>query len=172
MDGFVALMTPDFHVSDWTDQEVGHAVCRGVPTIAVNLGTTPYGFLARFQALTCDWASVHIEIVKILARQDKWFAGYVTALRKCAQFDEGNTMALALPWIERLSETQVDDLIGAYNDNPELQGAFGFNGDYPRKYGRWPRQSSPPAQFPPLPVCRGQEEHRQGGRAEEAQAED
>ena len=135
MDGFVALMTPDFHLSKWTDQEVGHAVCRGVPTIAVNFGMTPYGFLAKFQALTCDWASVHIEIVKILVRQDRWFAGYVSALRKCAQFEEGNTMALALPWIERLSEKQVDDLIAAYNDNPELQGAFGFNGEYTRKYG-------------------------------------
>jgi hypothetical protein len=135
MDGFVALMTPDFHLSEWTDQEVGHAVCRGVPTIAVNLGMTPYGFLAKFQALTCEWDTVHIEIVKILVRQDKWVSGYIDALRKCTQFEEGNKMAIALPWIERLSENQVDDLIGAYNANPELQGAFGFNGEYTRKYG-------------------------------------
>jgi hypothetical protein len=35
MDGFVAVMTKDFHDSEWTDQEVGFALARGVPTIAL-----------------------------------------------------------------------------------------------------------------------------------------
>ena len=37
MDGFVALLTDKFHESDWTDQEVGFALARGVPIIAVRL---------------------------------------------------------------------------------------------------------------------------------------
>ena len=55
MDAFAALMTEGFHDSDWTDQEVGFALARGVPVIAVKLGRDPYGFLGKFQALRADW---------------------------------------------------------------------------------------------------------------------
>jgi hypothetical protein len=51
MDGFVALMTEDFHDSNWTDQEVGYAFGRGVPIIAAQLGRVPYGFIGKFQGL-------------------------------------------------------------------------------------------------------------------------
>ncbi len=55
MDAFIALVTEDFHESDWTDQEVGFAFARGVPLIAVKLGRDPYGFIGKFQALSCSW---------------------------------------------------------------------------------------------------------------------
>ena len=54
MDAFAALMTEDFHDSNWTDQE-GIRARRGVPVIAVRLGRDPYGFLGKFQALRADW---------------------------------------------------------------------------------------------------------------------
>ena len=47
----VALMHYGFHASDWTDQEMGFAMGRGVPVFAVRFGETPYGFIGRFQAL-------------------------------------------------------------------------------------------------------------------------
>jgi hypothetical protein len=65
MDGFVALMTADYHDSDWTDQEVGYAFARGVPIIAMRLGKDPYGFIGKFQALSCDWKTAHEEIIKV-----------------------------------------------------------------------------------------------------------
>jgi TIR domain len=49
-DVLVALLHPDFHASNWTDQEIGFAMGRGVPTFAVRLGKDPYGFIGRFQA--------------------------------------------------------------------------------------------------------------------------
>lgn len=49
-DALVALLHDDFHASKWTDQEIGFAMGRGVPTFAVRLGETPYGFIGRFQA--------------------------------------------------------------------------------------------------------------------------
>jgi hypothetical protein len=51
MDAVVAILTPDFHSSNWTDQEVGWALGRGVPAIPVRLGTDPYGFLGKIQAI-------------------------------------------------------------------------------------------------------------------------
>lgn len=49
-DALVALLHPKFHLSNWTDQEIGFAMGRGLPVFAVRLGQDPYGFIGRFQA--------------------------------------------------------------------------------------------------------------------------
>ncbi len=49
-DALVALLHQDFHASNWTDQEIGFAMGRGVPAFAVSFGQDPYGFIGRFQA--------------------------------------------------------------------------------------------------------------------------
>lgn len=46
----VALLHEKFHLSNWTDQETGFAMGRGVPAFAVKFGQDPYGFIGRFQA--------------------------------------------------------------------------------------------------------------------------
>lgn len=50
-DGLVAYLTTDFHQSDWTDQEIGHAMGRGMFIISIASGQTPYGFIGRWQAI-------------------------------------------------------------------------------------------------------------------------
>jgi hypothetical protein len=54
MDAFVAILTPDFNSSKWTDQEVGIAVARNVLLIPINKGEIPYGFLSKYQALSSN----------------------------------------------------------------------------------------------------------------------
>jgi hypothetical protein len=136
MDTFVALMTEGFHDSDWTDQEVGFALARGIPVIAVRLGRDPYGFIGKFQALSSGWETAAEEIVKLLINRDRMYSAYIQALRKCPSFDTGNLLARALPGIQRLTAHQIDELVAAYNKNGELRGSFGFNGTKPTYYGR------------------------------------
>lgn len=50
-DVLVALLTPDFRDSLWTDQEIGMAIGRKKLVIPVRLGRDPYGFMASIQAL-------------------------------------------------------------------------------------------------------------------------
>jgi hypothetical protein len=52
MDAFIAILTPDFNSSKWTDQEVGIAVARDVLLIPINRGENPYGFISKYQALS------------------------------------------------------------------------------------------------------------------------
>ncbi len=52
MHGLAALLTPDFHTSSWTDQEVGWALGRGVLVVPVQLGAVPYGVAGKFQSVT------------------------------------------------------------------------------------------------------------------------
>jgi hypothetical protein len=135
MDAFAALMTPEFHESDWTDQEVGFALCRGVPIIPVNLGRNPYGFFGKFQALVGTWETAPENLAGILIKHDKMFSAYVQALRNCPSWTSGNELAYILPSIERLNPQQISDLVAAYNNCYELRGSFGFNGNNPRSYG-------------------------------------
>lgn len=135
MDGFVALMTENFHESNWTDQEVGFAFARGVPIIAVRLGKDPYGFIGKFQGLSSTWLTAAEDIVKILIKNDRMFSAYISALRKCPSWDSGNTLAKALPSIEKLTPAQVDEFAAVYNATSELRGSFAFHGGKPRLYG-------------------------------------
>lgn len=135
MDGFVALMSEGFHDSYWTDQEVGYAFARGIPILTVRLGRDPYGFIGKFQALSCDWKQVPKEIAKIFIQQPKMFASYLSALRKCASWDQGNALGEILDGIRSLTESQINEIILAYNETEQLHGSWRFNGSYPKNYG-------------------------------------
>ena len=135
MDAFVALLTEDFHKSDWTDQEVGYAVARGVPVIAVKLGVAPYGFIGKFQALSCSWTEAPQKMAKLLLGHPRMVDAYITAARNCRNFDEGNSLAECLTDIHELSETQAQNLVAAYRKNPQLNSSFGFNGAKTNSYG-------------------------------------
>jgi hypothetical protein len=135
MDAFVALLTSKFHDSDWTDQEVGYALARGVPRIAVKLGKKPYGFIGKFQALACDWTEAPLGIVKFLIEQPRMVDAYINAVPNCGNYDDGNTLSQVLPWIEALTEEQAEKLASAFNRNHQLQGSWGFNGTRSWKFG-------------------------------------
>ncbi len=135
MDAFVALMTENFHDSMWTDQEVGFALCRGVPIIAVKLGKDPYGFIGKFQALSCQWDTASNEITKLLIKQPRMLDAYISALEECSSFDEGNTLAEVLPYIDKLTDDQAKRCVSIFNENSEIRGSFGFNGTRSRYYG-------------------------------------
>lgn len=135
MDALVALMTEEFHNSLWTDQEVGFAFGRGVPIISIKLGKDPYGFIGKFQALSCSWDTAAKEIVKIFVKYDQMLNAYIKAVQDCSGFNDGNTLSEILPFIDRLSEQQTHRLIALFRENRQVQSSFGFNGGRPRFYG-------------------------------------
>jgi hypothetical protein len=51
MHALAALLTPEFHTSEWTDQEVGFALGRGVLVVPIGLGLIPYGFIGKVQGM-------------------------------------------------------------------------------------------------------------------------
>lgn len=51
MDAFLSIHTAGFAASVWTQQEIGFAVARRVPTIALMMGEVPQGFIAAKQGL-------------------------------------------------------------------------------------------------------------------------
>lgn len=49
MDALCAILMPGFKDSNWTDQEVGIAIGRGVLVIPVRKELDPYGFIGKYQ---------------------------------------------------------------------------------------------------------------------------
>lgn len=47
----VAIVSSHFAESDWTDQEVGFALARGIPIVPINAGLAPYGFMGHIQGV-------------------------------------------------------------------------------------------------------------------------
>jgi TIR domain len=135
MDALVALMTENFHDSCWTDQEVGFAFGCGVPIISVKLGRDPYGFIGKFQALSCSSGSAAKEIVKLLVRHDQMLDAYIKAVEKCNSYDEANKLSEILPSISRLSDRQIRDLIYAFKENDQVYWSHGFDGKKPKING-------------------------------------
>jgi hypothetical protein len=135
MDSFVALMTPDFHDSNWTDQEVGFAVSRGVPIIAARLGLDPYGFIGKFQGLPATWDNAAVEIVRLLVNQPKMLECYIQAIERCSNWDNANRLAKVLDVINQVDARTANRIAEAYNANEDLRGGFGFNGSRPWLYG-------------------------------------
>lgn len=135
MDAFVALMTEGFHDSLWTDQEVGVAIGRGVPIISVRLEKDPYGFIGKFQALSCKWDDAAFEIMKLLIRYSGAVASYTKAVKRCESYDNGNVISMILPNIEHLTAAEEAELIQAFNENSQVRDSYGFNGNWSSKYG-------------------------------------
>ena len=135
MDALAALLVKNFHNSDWTDQEVGFAFGRSVPIVPVKLGEDPYGFIGKYQALSCTWETAAKEIAKILSKHEKMVDSFVAAVSHCCSFDSGNKLAEILPALERITPKQEKDLIDVFNTNDEVFGSFGFHGSRPHAYG-------------------------------------
>lgn len=135
MDAFVALLTKDFHDSAWTDQEVGYALGRGVSLIAVKWGRDPYGFIGKFQGLSCKLDVAALRIAKLLIKQPRMLDCYIGALPDCHTFDEGNLLSQLLPLIKELTTGQIERLLAANNKHPQVRESYGFSGEKPSHYG-------------------------------------
>lgn len=51
MDVLLVLVTEGFKESDWTVQEIGFALGKGVPVVAIRNGMDPFGFFGKWQAI-------------------------------------------------------------------------------------------------------------------------
>lgn len=103
MDALVAILTPGFRESVWTNQEIGFALGRGVKIISLRMGEDPPGFVSAEQAIprrermAVDIAPV---IVGLLSEDERTTMRMAEAKRlnnvRGDMFD-GDDLALA-PW--------------------------------------------------------------------------
>ncbi len=133
MDALIALLTEDFHDSNWTDQEVGIALGRGVPVIAIRLGMDPYGLMGKNQGLGgCTWgdyksmaANVFALLHKRLPDKSRLYECALTAYAGSQSFaDSAWKVKNLLSVFETLSSDQVQRLLEAYHANNQNAASF------------------------------------------------
>ena len=144
MDLLVALLTPEFSASNWTDQEIGIAIGRSVPVVPICLGKNPYGFLDKYQA-------IHGQVDRPFAADGYGSSGasetagaifrfalgsenlgeravdaYIAALRSSGSFNGSNYLAGYMERITALSPEQEKALVDAFNANSQVAYAWGI----------------------------------------------
>ncbi|MBT3194576.1 MAG: toll/interleukin-1 receptor domain-containing protein [Verrucomicrobia bacterium] len=133
MDALVALLSKDFHDSNWTDQEVGVAIGRGVPLVAVRLGMDPYGVMGKGQGLGgCSSAKpngIAIKVFELLHRRlpdkSRLFECALAAYARSDSFAESAwNIEHLLSVFQTLSDDHVSRVIEAYQANRQNKSSF------------------------------------------------
>ena len=143
-DSLVALLHPDFHLSKWTDQEIGFAMGRQVPVTSIRFGEDPYGFIGRFQAfngLNKEPKALATELFDAYRKnkqsQRKMSESIITL------FAQSGTFAVATHRMRYLEELDVWDedfpnrITLALNNNSQLSGAWGVPARIEKLLEKW-----------------------------------
>jgi hypothetical protein len=132
MHAMAALLTTDFHASNWTDQEVGMAVARGALVIPVRLGQMPYGFMAKYQALPGDLtrrkelaAAIGIVLARSPSTRSLMAEALVAALENADSYSGAKAAAAVIDKAPALDEAQLLRMEAAVIKNPQVGDSFG-----------------------------------------------
>jgi len=120
---------PQFSESFWTQQELGWALGRGIPTLMIHLGEDPKGFQGRFQASRSDPSSPQMTAARVIV----WLSTLapfgpeitqrlVDSLQNANSFIEARTAATRLEEIGRLSPPILDAIGDGYLTNNQIPG--------------------------------------------------
>lgn len=135
MDALVALLTHDYHISNWTDQEVGVAIGRGVPHFTIRLGCDPYGLMGKGQAIgSCSWNDTDEMAVRLFRLLYKHLPDksrlFECALTSYSQSQNSSDSAWRvtnlLSIFDTLTPSQSERVFGVYNGNRE--NTYSFDG--------------------------------------------
>jgi hypothetical protein len=147
MDVLVALLTPDFHQSKWTDQEVGIALAKGTLVIPVRLGLDPYGFIGKVQGLPGsleDPASLASSIVDLLLKHkttaNKMQEALIVGLERAESFDAAKVTTKKIAGLRHISGIQLSRMQASIKNNDQVAGSF----DVPERIQQTVQRFKPP----------------------------
>lgn len=151
MHGMAAILTPEFKKSEWTDQEVGYALGRGIKIIAVKAGQLPYGLLARQQALVADIdniTSMATGIVSILVKapdtRGRMRDALTEALVSSCCWADTKLVVAQLESIATLTADNAERIRLALEENSQVSKAFGVRGRLERLLAPYPQRITRP----------------------------
>lgn len=132
-DTLVALMTPDFHSSKWTDQEIGICRGRGITIIPIRMGLDPYGFIGKYQALQGyqkEPEQLASELFDVLLKKGEVQGRIAQAVvNKFAQSQSFKHAKENLSLVMRIEHLMNEDLLNqldiAVQNNKQISGSYG-----------------------------------------------
>lgn len=158
MHGMVAIVTPEFKDSEWTDQEIGYALGRGIKLIAVKAGCLPHGLLARQQAMTGDIDKIPLMakgivtiLVKDNATQSRMRDAMAEALVSSSCWADSKLIADQLETIGSITASNAESIRLALKENSQVSKAYGLPGRLQALLKPYPEKVSAASEDDSLP---------------------
>lgn len=130
-DALVALLTKNFRVSTWTDQEVGAALILNKTIVPLLAGEKCHGFLQSFQGKKLSARNPRTtcwQIVKELSKDKrvgpKLKDAFIPKCLRSGTFDEATENFSRLVELLPLSPTQAVDVVKGASVNRNIYGSF------------------------------------------------
>ena len=132
MHALIALITPDFHASNWTDQEVGWALGVGAYVLPVRRDANPYGFLSEVQAIQGVGKTVgqvadetFQTLVRIAATKGPLLEAIVAGFEESKSYNAARKNLALLERASSIPESLLRRIEVTARTNDQVKGAFG-----------------------------------------------
>ena len=132
MDALVAIISPEFVLSKWCDQEVGIAIGRNKLVVPLRVGSDPHGFLGKFQGLQTkgsDASAIAKQLFDILLKNDttgpRIADSLIDRLAASTSWASAKATTAQLAQVKTLSTSQAGRLLRALETNTEVSHAIG-----------------------------------------------
>jgi hypothetical protein len=129
-----ALLTSDFHISKWTDQEVGIALGRGLLVLHVSLGSDPYGFMARKQAMSGSFEKIGqlaTDLINILFKHyttsKVMHEALVVSFENATSFLNAKKVSQSIIRTNNFTQEQLGRIQQACTNNDQAAKSFGVS---------------------------------------------
>ena len=143
-DALVALMYRGYHSSNWTDQETGIAIGRGLLVVPVSFGETPYGFVGRYQAVQGrgkSWDELAQDLYQILLTHDQtkraMASALVSRLSDSPSFDDAKHNMTLLSRVNYWDSRLTQRAHAAVQTNDQVSEAWGVPQSIERLISKW-----------------------------------
>jgi hypothetical protein len=157
MDALTALVTSDFHSGDWTDQEIGWAIGRGLLVVPMRLGSDPYGFFGKYQGISGNLESpgtLAKDVVKILLKKtqthDAMRKALIEAFCKAPSFDCVKMLWGIIGQLKDFTDQEKELIKKARIENSQIDGTFYVPGEIDRLFGKLSRPEQSEAEDVPF----------------------
>ena len=128
----IALMHDGFKDSNWTDQEVGFAMGRGLPVFSVRFDQDPYGFIGKFQAFNGNGKTAEAlakEIFDVLRQhkqtQRRMAEVIVGLFENSHSFQNAKSNMGLLEKLETWNKSFSERISKAAENNGQIDGSWG-----------------------------------------------
>ena len=136
MDVFLAFLTDNFSDGDWTNQEVGFAIARGVPIIPLKISSkNPCGFMSIYQALQGQVDNpkrLAKGIFNLISRKfDKKNLvrkAAIAAFINSTSFFDADEAFKRLQAFKDFTDIELENLVNGFNSNNQLYECYLING--------------------------------------------
>ena len=143
-DVLIALLHKGFNESEWTDQEIGFAMGRGLPVLSIQFDHLPYGFIGRFQAFNGSDKSSEVlakEVFDTLLveerTRDKLAEALITQFESSNSFKEAKLNINLLEELSTWTQSYSDRIESAMQTNWQVSGSYGVPGKVKSLVSRW-----------------------------------